>query len=93
MINIVAVYDIADPRRLRRVARIMEDYGLRVQLSVFEVNLPYRSFCEMRNRVENTILSEEDGVKYFHLCNSCKARAERIGCGIFIEPDADYCVL
>ena len=35
--NMIVAYDIADPRRLIRVAKIMKDYGLRVQKSVFEV--------------------------------------------------------
>ncbi len=35
MAMFVVAYDIADPRRLQRVARVMERYALRTQRSVF----------------------------------------------------------
>ncbi|HQM85027.1 MAG TPA: CRISPR-associated endonuclease Cas2, partial [bacterium] len=35
--NRLILYDIRDPKRLLRVAKIMENYGYRVQKSVFEV--------------------------------------------------------
>ena len=35
----VVAYDIADPKRLQRVAKHCEDFGLRVQYSVFECRL------------------------------------------------------
>lgn len=38
MLTIIA-YDIADPKRLARVARVCEDYGVRVQYSLFECRL------------------------------------------------------
>ena len=34
--NMIVAYDIADPKRLQRIAKIMKDYGLRVQKSIFE---------------------------------------------------------
>lgn len=37
-------YDIADPRRLAKVAKICEDYGLRVQYSFFECHLDDAAF-------------------------------------------------
>lgn len=35
----IVVYDIADPKRWRRVFRVMQGYGEWVQLSVFQVRL------------------------------------------------------
>lgn len=69
--NMVVAYDIADPRRLQRIAKIMKDYGLRVQKSIFEVEVTERQFAEMRKRAENEMLQEEDGVKFFPLCGRC----------------------
>ena len=39
---ILVTYDIADPRRLRRVAKVSEGFGRRVQKSVFECELDER---------------------------------------------------
>jgi len=67
----IIAYDIKDPRRLLKVAKIMEDYGVRVQLSIFEADLPDKTFRAMRARVEKVIDPEQDGVKYFPLCEEC----------------------
>jgi len=37
--NMIVAYDIADERRLARVAKIVKDYGVRVQKSIFEVSV------------------------------------------------------
>lgn len=69
--NMIVAYDIADPRRLNRIARIMKDYGKRVQKSVFEVDLTQSRFQEMKQRAERAMNLGEDGVKYFPLCVRC----------------------
>ena len=43
MLSIVG-YDITDPKRLHRIARICEDYGVRVQYSIFECRLEEKEF-------------------------------------------------
>ena len=59
MLHLIA-YDISCGRRLRRVARICEDYGLRVEKSVFECFLSQETFCELWERLSK-IIDEEDG--------------------------------
>jgi CRISPR-associated protein Cas2 len=91
MIMIVA-YDIADDKRLIRVAKVMLDYGVRVQKSIFEVSVTPALFREIKERVEKIIVAEEDGVKYFPLCERCAGTAEIIGQGQFTDPDREYYV-
>ena len=45
MLSLVA-YDIADPKRLARCARVCEDYGVRVQYSLFECRLEHSEFAD-----------------------------------------------
>ena len=33
------IYDITDNKRLQKIAKIMEDYGERIQRSVFEIEI------------------------------------------------------
>lgn len=40
----IVAYDIADPKRLKKAAERCLDYGVRVQLSVFECRLPADAF-------------------------------------------------
>ncbi|MDX9745953.1 MAG: CRISPR-associated endonuclease Cas2 [Syntrophales bacterium] len=88
--KMLVAYDIADPIRLARVAKIMEDYGTRVQKSIFEVSARKGIFLEMKERIERVMEPAEDGVKYFPLCEKCAQRVELIGKGCYIDPDAEY---
>jgi len=91
--NMIVAYDIADPRRLNRVAKVIKDYGIRVQKSIFEVHADRRIFAEMKARIEDEIEPALDGVKYFPLCEKCAGTLEIIGQGIFIDPDEEFYVL
>ena len=90
--NMIVAYDIANPKRLNRVAKIIKDYGERVQKSIFEVTVDAKNFMEMKARIEDEIVFEEDGVKFFPLCEKCAATLENIGNGVFIDPDKEYYV-
>jgi len=90
--NMIVAYDIADPRRLSRIAKVMLDYGVRVQKSIFELTVTASAFREMKARVEKIIIAEEDGVKYFPLCEKCAGTVEIIGQGQFTDPDREYYV-
>lgn len=55
-------YDISNPKRLRRIARIMEGYGYRVQFSVFQCPLDDLRLEQLKADVVPAINSEEDQV-------------------------------
>ncbi len=65
----VIAYDIADPKRLSRIARIMKDYGMRVQKSIFIADIDSIQFTRMRYRAEKVMDLKDDAVKYFPLCD------------------------
>lgn len=88
----IVAYDISDEKRLTRVAKVMLDYGVRVQKSIFEIAAPDNVFLIMKRRVEEIIVAEVDGVKYFPLCNRCAGTVEIIGQGQFTDPDREYYV-
>ncbi|RJX26910.1 MAG: CRISPR-associated endonuclease Cas2 [Desulfurivibrio sp.] len=90
---ILAIYDIAEPRRLNRVARILKDYGYRVQQSKFEIEVNNSSFAELRARIAAVIDEEADGVKYIPLCERCRLKTEIIGQGRYIDPDHEFVVV
>lgn len=55
-------YDIADPGRLRRVCKIMEEYGERTQYSVFLCDLSRTELVHARAKVEGVMELAEDSV-------------------------------
>ncbi len=78
---IVVCYDIIDDRRRGRVAKILADYGVRVQYSVFECVIPKELEEDMKVRVLNEIDEEEDKVHFYFLCKSCVDRMKIFGSG------------
>lgn len=89
----IIAYDIADSKRLLRVAKIMEDYGQRVQYSIFEAALSPLHSDMMQRRVEKVINKEFDGVKYYPLCEKCLQRAVVLGIGGMPGVAGEYLVL
>jgi CRISPR-associated protein Cas2 len=49
---ILVCYDVCDSRRLRRVAKLLEGYGQRVQESVFECHLDVACLSRMRDELD-----------------------------------------
>lgn len=86
----IVAYDITCPKRITRVAKILADYGLRVQKSIFEVAVNDALFAEMKARIEQVVVPERDGVKYFPVCEKCAGTVEIIGQGLFIDPDQEF---
>ena len=81
MLRVIA-YDIANPKRLRQMARICADFGVRVQKSVFEFWLDEERFDELWRRLCAAMDPEEDTLIAYALdekaarrrrCNGCRA--------------------
>lgn len=73
-------YDIADARRLRKVARVMLAYGNRVQKSVFECHLNEAQQNQMLNRVRAVLNVSQDTVRLYRLCRACQRERLALGC-------------
>ncbi len=87
------IYDIADPKRLSKVAKTMEDFGQRVQKSKFEMELNKKQLKILQQKIKQIINKEEDGVKYIPLCKKCTSKIEIIGEGHFVDPDFEYYII
>jgi CRISPR-associated protein Cas2 len=78
MLYMVA-YDIADPKRLRKVAKVCEDFGIRVEYSVFECDLSDDDFESLWTALNAEIDEEEDCVLAYRICGSCVRKIESMG--------------
>lgn len=67
----VAVYDIPDDRRRDRVAQVLDDFGSRVQKSVFEIMVTEAELEILRERIQRVIHPEEDAVRLYAQCAAC----------------------
>lgn len=77
----VVAYDIASPRRWRRVFRIMEGYGEWLQLSVFQCRLTRRRQIELKLALDEVINHVEDHVLILDLgpAEAIRPRVESLG--------------
>jgi CRISPR-associated protein Cas2 len=77
----VVAYDIAAPRRWRKVFRIMEGYGEWLQLSVFQCRLSRRRQIELKLALEEVINHAEDHVVILDLgpAAALRPRVESLG--------------
>ena len=69
---VLVTYDVntetsAGRRRLRRVAKICEGYGTRVQKSVFECRLSANNYEIMKQRLVKSIVSTDDSLRIYRL--------------------------
>jgi len=79
MDSYMVAYDISDPKRLRKVARVCEDFGYRKQFSVFLCRLSATDFVRLRSRLYDLLKLEEDQVLFIPLCAKCVNQIEAIG--------------
>ena len=70
---LVVSYDITDDRRRLRVASQLENFGQRVQKSVFECHLEDAQLDDLRARIESELDTDCDRVRYYHLCPKDRA--------------------
>lgn len=60
----VVTYDICDPKRLRKVYKLMLGWGEHLQLSVFQCELNDRELVELRSELARVIHHLEDQVLF-----------------------------
>ena len=60
-------YDICEPKRLRRVARALEGFGVRLQYSVFECPLDEMRMAMLKAALQPLLKHDEDQVLFVSL--------------------------
>jgi CRISPR-associated protein Cas2 len=75
----LVAYDIANPKRLRKVARTCEDFGLRRQFSVFLCRLTAADLVRLKSRLYDIINLDQDQVLFIPLCTRCADQIEALG--------------
>lgn len=74
-------------RRLRRVARACQDWGQRVQFSVFECEVDPAQWTTLRNRLLKEIDPQVDSLRFYFLGANWRRRIEHVGAKPARDPD------
>ena len=83
----VATGDPAGRRRLRRVARLCQDFGQRVQYSVFECQVDPAQWVTLRARLVDEIDENADSLRFYRLGANWRSRVEHVGSKTPYDPD------
>jgi len=78
---VLVTYDITDDKRRLRVSGELENFGSRVNYSVFECHLEAESIAVLKKRLAEIIEPDEDNVRYYLLCEGCVKKVEVQGKG------------
>jgi len=89
-IQIVVTYDVntqtkAGRRRLRRVAKLCEDYGQRVQYSVFECTVNVMQMDAMLAAFEQEIHPELDSLRIYRLHGERSGAVKTLGKDVYLD--------
>ncbi|WP_010289111.1 CRISPR-associated endonuclease Cas2 [Kurthia massiliensis] len=81
---VLVTYDVstktsAGRKRLRQVAKICCNSGVRVQNSVFECIVDQTQFIILKKEIANIIDPTEDSIRFYRLGNQYKSKVEHIG--------------
>ena len=85
-------YDVATTgadgrRRLRRIARLCQDHGQRVQYSVFECQVDPAQWTILRTRLIEEIDEGEDSLRFYRLGSNWRPRIEHVGAKATYDPE------
>lgn len=88
----VATSDDGGQRRLRRVARACQDYGQRVQYSIFECIVDPAQWALLKDRLISEINPEKDSLRFYYLGSNWKHRVEHVGAKASIDQEGPIIV-
>ena len=89
---VLITYDVnttggSGQKRLRRVAKICQSYGQRVQNSVFECLVDPAQFASIKSRLIKEIDKSKDSLRFYFLGKNWKRRIEHIGAKESYDPE------
>ncbi|CAA7616876.1 CRISPR-associated endonuclease Cas2 [Magnetospirillum sp. SS-4] len=81
---VVVSYDVntespAGRRRLRKIAKACQDYGQRVQFSVFECEVSPARWVELKGRLLALVDQTTDSLRFYNLGADGQRRIEHVG--------------
>jgi CRISPR-associated protein Cas2 len=87
---VLITYDVntetsAGKKRLRKVAKQCQNYGQRVQNSVFECIIDPARMKQLQAELEKLIDKDKDSLRFYYLGNEWRKRVEHVGAKASID--------
>lgn len=94
---VLVTYDVSTEtlegqKRLRRVAKVCENRGQRVQDSVFECLVDPAQWAALRQSLVDEINDREDSLRFYFLGKNWQRRVEHVGAKRSYDPEGPLVV-
>ncbi len=86
---LVVSYDISNDKRRLKVMKTLQDYGARVQYSVFECRLESAQLDRLKRRLQPHVREKQDSIRFYFLSADDVQRIDVLGNGS-VTPDRKY---
>lgn len=82
--KVVVTYDVSTidakgRKRLREVSKTCQNYGVRVQNSVFECVVNSTEFAQLKHQLITIINEKVDSLRFYRLGDNYRSKVEHIG--------------
>ncbi len=85
----VVSYDISDDSKRGRVAKVLLDFGTRVQYSVFECIMDDEALARLESRLKD-LMADDDSMRVYGLCARCEKTVTILGTGKVTKDENVY---
>lgn len=79
-------YDVSNQKRRQKVAKVLKNFGIRIQYSFFECEFEKNELDDLRRKILEQINLDEDSLKIYPLCSDCLKKTYSIGNGDIYIP-------
>jgi len=76
-------------KRLSKIAKCCENFGLRVQYSIFECDVDPALWEEFKHKLLGIYEPDEDSLRFYHLGSNWKGKVEHYGSKKIVDPIGD----
>jgi CRISPR-associated protein Cas2 len=78
-------YDIRNPKRLRNVAKTLENFGIRIQYSFFQCEISKEQVEKLKKALLTKIDTKQDKLFIYPLCEKCSRKVKTDGKGKILK--------
>ncbi len=89
----VSTVNASGRRRLRRIAKVCANWGIRVQNSVFECNVDSAQWVALRAKLEDIFDPGLDSLRYYNLGSNYTNKIVHVGAKPTVDPIVDTLVV
>ncbi|NLK63004.1 MAG: CRISPR-associated endonuclease Cas2 [Fusobacteria bacterium] len=75
----VICYDIVNDKKRRTVSKFLSAYGIRVQFSIFEVEMSKIEYNYVKKTLCKIIDIKTDTIRIYQICKECLPKVNTIG--------------